>query len=163
MERNLFDAIVTPSACFGAGPWCIRIADANKIWYPLSTYDPMRGWSSRRDLLAGSMARNSACLESACARNGWGMPHENVGWNLRFSTMEFCVLHQEPSTWMLGTSNAALATYWKRTRGTRSNELDNSKYEQFPVMKRYNDWKNVATDADQWMMEMDEFVKFCTK
>ena len=84
----------------------------------------MRGWSSSRDLLAWSMARNSAYLESACARNGWGMPHENVGWNLRMSTMEICWLHYEPSTWTLGTSNAALATYWKRTRGTPSNELD---------------------------------------
>ena len=84
----------------------------------------MRGWSSSRDLLAWSMARNSAYLESACARNGWGMPHENAGWNLRISTMEICWLHYEPSTWTLGTSNAALATYWKRTRGTPSNELD---------------------------------------
>ena len=84
----------------------------------------MRGWSSSRDLLAWSMARNFAYLESACARNGWSMPHENVGWNLRISTMEICWLHYEPSTWTLGTSNAALATYWKRTRGTPSNELD---------------------------------------
>ena len=95
-----------------------------QIWYPLPTYDPLRGWSSRRDLLAGSMARNSAYLESARARNGWGMPHENVGWNLRFSTMEICFLHHGPSIWTLGTWNIALATYWKRTRGTPSIELD---------------------------------------
>ena len=50
--------------------------------------------------------------------------HENVGWNLRISTMEICSLHHEPSMWTLGTSNAALATYWKRTRGTPSKELD---------------------------------------
>ena len=41
-----------------------------------------------RDLLAGSMARNFAALDSACARNGSRMPHENVGWNLRFSAMK---------------------------------------------------------------------------
>jgi len=38
-----------------------------------------------------------------------------------------------------------------------------SKFEQFSRIKRWDDWKNVATDADHWMMEMDEFVKLCTK
>ena len=38
-----------------------------QIWYPLPMYDPMRGWSSRRDMLAWSMARNSECLESVFA------------------------------------------------------------------------------------------------
>ena len=47
-------------------PYC----RCGQIWYPLPTYDPMRGWSSKRDLHAGSMVRNSAYLESACARNG---------------------------------------------------------------------------------------------
>ena len=38
-----------------------------------------------------------------------------------------------------------------------------SKFEQFSRIKRWDDWKNVATDADHWMMEMDELVKFCRK
>ena len=38
-----------------------------------------------------------------------------------------------------------------------------NKFEQFSLIKRWDDWKNVATDAGLWMMEMDEFVNFCTK
>ena len=38
-----------------------------------------------------------------------------------------------------------------------------NKFEQFSRIERWDDWKNVATDADHWMMEMDEFVKFCRK
>ena len=42
-----------------------------------------------------------------------------------------------------------------------------SKLEQFSRLKHWGDWKDVATDvatnASHWMMEMDEFVKFCTK
>ena len=38
-----------------------------------------------------------------------------------------------------------------------------SKFEQFSRIKRWDDWKNVAMDAGQWMMEMDEFAKFRTK
>ena len=30
-------------------------------------------------------------------------------------------------------------------------------------IKRWDDGKNVATDAGQWMMEIDECVKFCTR
>ena len=65
--------------------------------------------------------------------------------------------------WTLGTSNAALATYWKKTRGTPSNELDKLIWAVFSNKKSWDDWKNVAMDAGQWMMEMDEFVEFCTK
>ena len=38
-----------------------------------------------------------------------------------------------------------------------------NKFEQFSRLKRSDDWKNVATDSDQWMMEMDEFIKFCPR
>ena len=38
-----------------------------------------------------------------------------------------------------------------------------NKFEQFSRIKRWDDWKKVATDAGEWMMEMDEFAKFCTK
>ena len=130
-----------------------------KIWYPLPTYDPMRGWGSRRDLLAWSMARNSTSLGSACARNGWGMPHENVGWNLRFSIMEICLLHHEPSRWTLGTSNAALATYWKRTRWTTSNELDKQiwavfSYKTLGWLEERGYGCGPMDDGDGWVREI---------
>ena len=38
-----------------------------------------------------------------------------------------------------------------------------SKFEQFSRIKCWYDWKDVAADADRWMKEADEFVKFCIK
>ena len=37
-----------------------------------------------------------------------------------------------------------------------------TKFEQFSRLKHWRDWKEVAADADRWMMEADEFIKFCT-
>ena len=83
----------------------------------------MRGWSSKLDLLEGSVARNFAHLESTRARNGWGMSHKNMGWKLRLSTLEICLLHHESLPWTMGSPNAAMATVWKRTCWTSSNAL----------------------------------------
>ena len=38
-----------------------------------------------------------------------------------------------------------------------------TKIEQFSRAKRWRDWKEVAADADRWMMEADNFIKFCTQ
>ena len=37
-----------------------------------------------------------------------------------------------------------------------------TKFEQFSRLKHWRDWKKVAADADRWMMEADEFIKFST-
>ena len=62
-----------------------------QTWNQLSTYDPEGGWSSRRDLLGGSVARNFAYLESTCARSRRSISHENMGKNLRFWTLGICL------------------------------------------------------------------------
>ena len=72
----------------------------------------MHGWSSRRNLLEGSVALNFSYLESARARHSWNMSHENMSWKLRFSALEICLLHYAFFSWTLGTPNAALATVW---------------------------------------------------
>ena len=59
-KLKFFDAIVTPITCLGAWPG----ASVLPIWTNLISTS---GWSSRRDMLAWSMARNSACLESVFA------------------------------------------------------------------------------------------------
>ena len=38
-----------------------------------------------------------------------------------------------------------------------------SKFEQFSRIKHSYDWKNVAANAERWMVEVDDFVKFCAK
>ena len=38
-----------------------------------------------------------------------------------------------------------------------------SKFEQSPRVNRSLDWKDMGADACQWMMKMDEFVKFRIK
>ena len=35
-----------------------------------------------------------------------------------------------------------------------------TKFEQFSRVKHWRDWRDVAADADRWMMEADEFIKF---
>ena len=37
-----------------------------------------------------------------------------------------------------------------------------NKLEQLSPSKHWSDWKDVAADADQRMMALDESVKFCT-
>ena len=38
-----------------------------------------------------------------------------------------------------------------------------SKFEQFSRIKHWYDWKDVAANAEQWMVEVDDFRKFCTE
>ena len=49
---------------------------------------------------------------------------QNMGRNLRFWTLEICLPYHESPWRTLGTPDATLATFWKRTFGTSSNELD---------------------------------------
>ena len=35
-----------------------------------------------------------------------------------------------------------------------------TKFEQVSRLKHWRDWNEVAADADRWMMETDEFIKF---
>ena len=133
--------------------------------HPLSTCDPMRGWSSLRDLLERLVARNSAHSESARARNGSSISHKNMGRKLRFSTLDICSLHHESPPWRLGSPNAALATVrplGKRFVGRPAMHWA-SKFEQFSPIKHWYDWKNVAANAEQWMIEVGDFIKFCRK
>ena len=59
----------------------------------------------------------------------------------------------------MGSPNAVLATLWERTCGTSSNALG----KQIRGIKRWSDWKDVAANAEQWMIEVDEFVRFFSK
>ena len=36
-----------------------------------------------------------------------------------------------------------------------------TKFEKNSQIEHWCDWKVVAADADRWMMEGDEFMKFC--
>ena len=38
-----------------------------------------------------------------------------------------------------------------------------SKFEQFTRIKHWYNWKDVAANAEQWMVEVDDFIKFCTE
>ena len=38
-----------------------------------------------------------------------------------------------------------------------------SKSKQFSRIKHWYDWKDVAANAERWMVEMDDFVKFCAQ
>ena len=62
--------------------------------------------------------KHTIIWQSICI-NGCGMSHENMGWNVRFSTIDICLLHHEFPSGTMGTSNAVLAT-----SETSSNEFD---------------------------------------
>ena len=49
----------------------------------------------------------------------------------------------------------------KRTFGTSSTELDDQVWAI--QAKHWHDWKQVAADANRWMMEAENFIKFCTQ
>ena len=102
------------------------------ISHSLSTYDPMRGWSSKRGFLEGSVARNSTHLESARARNGASISHKNMGRKLHFSTLEFCLLHHGYPRRPMGSPDAALANVWKKTGWTSNNALGKQIRTVFP-------------------------------
>ena len=161
-KLKIFDAIVTPIACFGAGPRCIHAADMDKF-----------------DIHFRRMIR---CVVGAPAGICWHDPwHEILHiWNQRVREMvEVC--HMKTWAETCASQQWKFAGYimslpperWVRRmlhwqpigRGPVGRPAMNwtSKFEQFSRIKRWDDWKNVATDADHWMMEMDEFAKFCTK
>ena len=83
------DAIVTRIACFWAGPRYIHGADMvtvdtyfrRMIRCVVGTPSAIR-WRDHE----GSVARNSAHLELARARNDWGIPHTNMAWKLLLAT-----------------------------------------------------------------------------
>ena len=160
-KLKFFDAIVTPIACFGAGPRCIHSADMVKF-----------------DIHFRRMIR---CVvgapSSICWRDPW---HEILHiWNQRVREMvEACHI----KTW---AENCAyqhwkFACYimrlpherWARRmlqwqpfgRGPVGRPAMHwaSKFEQFSRIKHWYDWKDMAANAEQWMVEVDDFVKFCT-
>ena len=161
-KLKIFDAIVTPIACFGAGPRCIRAADMDKF-----------------DIHFRRMIR---CVVGAPAGICWHDPWHKILhiWNQRVREMvEVC--HMKTWAETCASQQWKFAGYimslpcerWVRRmlhwqpigRGPVGRPAMNwtSKFEQFSRIKRWDDWTNVAMDADHWMMEMDEFVKFCTK
>ena len=161
-KLKIFDAIVTPIACFGAGPRCIRAADMDKF-----------------DIHLRRMIR---CVVGAPAGICWHDPWHKILhiWNQRVREMvEVC--HMKTWAETCASQQWKFAGYimslpcerWVRRmlhwqpigRGPVGRPAMNwtSKFEQFSRIKRWDDWRNVAMDADHWMMEMDEFVKFCTK
>ena len=84
--------------------------------------EPLRGAVRCQAKRWSSVPRQ--CLESTCARGRGSISHENMGRNLRFWTLEICLPYHESPPRTLGTPDATLATFWKRTFGTSTNELD---------------------------------------
>ena len=70
---------------------------------------------------------------------------ENMGRNLRFWTLEICLPYHESPSRTLGTPNAALATFWKRTSGTSSNELEDQ-----ICMNHFLDW-SIGVIGRRWL------------
>ena len=58
---------------------------------------------------------------------------------------------------------AAALTCHASWSGSQKGARQKNKLEQISRLKRWCDWKQVAADADRWMMEGDEFIKFCTQ
>ena len=152
-KLKFFDAIVTPGACFGAGPRCIRTADMDKF-----------------DIHFRRMIR---CVVGARGGICWQDPwHEILHiWNQRVREMvEVCHMKTWAETcasqqWKFASYIRSLPyerwvrrmLHWQPVgRGPVGRPAMNwtSKFEQFSRIKRWDDWKNVATDGDQWMMEM---------
>ena len=158
-KLKFFNAIVTPIACFGAGPRCIRAADMDKF-----------------DIHFRRMIR---CLVGATGGICWHDPWHEIRhiWKQRVREMvEVCHIKTWAETcasqrWKFAGYIMSLPCerwvrrmlHWQLVgRGPVGRPAMNwtSKFEQFSRIKRWVDSKNVATDADQWMMEMDEFVTF---
>ena len=159
---KFFDAIVTPIACFGAGPRCIHSADMVKL-----------DINFRRMLRSLVGAPGGIC---------WGDPWHEIlhNWNQRVRQMidachmktwaENCVSEQwKFACYIMSLPHERWARrmlHWKPLgRGPVGRPAMKwaSKFEQFSRIKRWYDWKEVAADADRWMKAADEFVKFCTK
>ena len=160
-KLKFFDAIMTPIACFGAGPRCIHSADMVKldihfrrmircvVGAPSSICwrDPWREilhmWNQRvREMVEACHIKTWA---EKCAYQHWkfacyimSLPHER--WARRM--LQWQPFGRGP----VGRS----AMHWA------------SKFEQFSRIKHWYDWKDMAANAEQWMVEVDDFVKFCT-
>ena len=160
-KLKFFNAIVTPIACVGAGPRCIHSADMDKL-----------------DIHFRRMIR---CVVGAPGGICWQDPwHEILHiWNQRVrEKVEACHMKTWAETcasqqWKFACYIMTLPQerwvrrmlYWQPFgRGPVGRPAINwtSKLEQFSRLKHWGDWKDVATDAEHWMMEMDDFVKFCT-
>ena len=156
-KLKFFDAIVTPIACFGAGPRCIHAADMDKF-----------------DIHFRRLIR---CVVGAPAGICWHDPwHEILHiWNQRVREMvEVC--HMKTWAETCASQQWKFAGYimslpperWVRRmlhwqpigRGPVGRPAMNwtSKFEQFSRIKRWDDWKNVATDADRWMATTQTFA-----
>ena len=160
-KLKFFDAIVTPIACFGAGPRCIHSADMVKL-----------------DIHFRRMIR---CVvgapSSICWRDPW---HEILHiWNQRVREMvEACHIktwaencayqHWKFACYIMSLSHERWARRmlpWQPFgRGPVGRPAMHwaSKFEQFGRIKHWCDWKDMAANAGQWMVEVDDFVKFCT-
>ena len=108
------------------------------------------------------MARNFAYLESTCARGRGSISHENMGRNLRSEHWKFaCHIMSLPhERW------AHRMLHWQPSgRGPLGRPAMNwtTKFEQLSRVNHWRDWKEVAADADRWMREADNFIKFCTQ
>ena len=139
MERNFFDAIVTPIACFGAGPRWIRIADMEKL-----------------DV---HFRRTIRCVVGAPGGICWQDPWHEIQhiWSQRVrEQVEVC--HMKTRAETCASQQWNLACYimsipcerWARRmlhrqpigRGPVGRPAMNwtSKYEQFSRIKRWDDW-----------------------
>ena len=162
-KLKFFNAIVTPIACFGAGPGCIHNADMAKldinfrrmirsvvgapdgICWGDPWHEILHIWNQRVREVVG--AYHMKTWAETCASEHWkfachimNLPHQR--WARR-------MLHWQPSG--------------RGPLGGRPPMNWTTKFEQFSRVKDWRDWKEVAADADRWMMEADNFIKFCTQ
>ena len=149
----------TPIACFGAGPRCIQSADMVKL-----------------DIHFRRMIR---CVVGApswiCWRDPW---HEIVHiWNQRVREMvEACHIktwaedcasqHGKFVCYIMSLPHERWARrmlqwqpFGRRPVGRPAMHWA-SKFEQFSRIKHWYDWKDMAANAEQWMVEVDDFVSF---
>ena len=120
------------------------------------------GCRSRRDLLEGSVARNSAHLGSARAKNGQAFHIQTWGENCVSQHWKFvCYITSPPhERWVRGMLQWQL--FGRGSVGRPAMHWA-SNFEQFSRIKHWYDWKDVAANAKQWMVDRVDFGKFCTK
>ena len=158
---NIYDlglAITT----FGAGPRCIHNADMAKldikfrrmirsvvgapdeICWGDPWHEILHIWNQRVREVVG--AYHMKTWAETCASEHWkftchimNLPHERSARRM---------LHWQPSG-----------------RGSLGRPAMNwtTKFEQLSRVKHWHDWKEVAADANRWMMEAENFIKFCTQ
>ena len=104
----------------------------------------------------------------------WTNQGTNVDWSLRYSGTFppalqpkfyiYTMICSQMAT-SLRVGDGLCSRCWRNSRGPLGRPAMNwtTKFEQFSRLKHWRDWKEVATDADRWMMEADNFIKFCTQ